>query len=152
VSNEQRRVGVAVVGLGGAVATTAVAGVELMKLDMCGVDGLPLAGVDSLIPYTSLVFGGWDLNGDDLAKAAHGHRVLDDRQVEAAGAALAAITPWPAAADPDYCRNAVGSNVVSVSSAAGSTASARTSSSSATGRASTASSWSTSPPPSAGPT
>jgi myo-inositol-1-phosphate synthase len=115
VSNEQRRVGVAVVGLGGAVATTAVAGVELMKLDACGTDGLPLAEVDSLVPYTSLVFGGWDLNGDDLAKAAHGHRVLDDRQVEAAGAALAALTPWPAAADPEYCRNAVGSNLVPVS-------------------------------------
>ena len=86
-----------------------------MKLDAGGTDGLPLAEVDSLVPYTSLVFGGWDLNGDDLAKAAHGHRVLDDRQVEAAGASLAAITPWPAAADPEYCRNAVGANVVPVS-------------------------------------
>jgi myo-inositol-1-phosphate synthase len=119
VSNEQRRVGVAIVGLGGAVATTAVAGVELMKLDACGTDGLPLADVESLVPYTSLVFGGWDLDGDDLAKAAHGHRVLDDRQIEAAGAALAEITPWPAAADPDYCRNAHGSNVVPVAAKRG---------------------------------
>jgi myo-inositol-1-phosphate synthase len=114
VTDEEQRIGVAVVGLGGAVATTAVAGVELMKLGANSTDGLPLADVDSLVPYTSLVFGGWDLDGDDLAKAAHVHRVLDDRQIEAAGSALASIEPWPAAADPEFCRNARGTNVIPV--------------------------------------
>ncbi|MDD7938006.1 inositol-3-phosphate synthase [Actinomycetospora lutea] len=111
---ENARTGVAIVGLGGAVATTAVAGVELMKLGTVGTDGLPLADTDGLVPYTSLVFAGWDVDGDDLAKAAHGHRVLDDRQIEAAGPALADIEPWPAVADPEYCRNARGSNLVAV--------------------------------------
>jgi myo-inositol-1-phosphate synthase len=119
VSDEQRKVGVAVVGLGGAVATTAVAGVELLKVGASGVEGLPLAEVVDLVPYTSLVFGGWDVDGDDLAKAAHVHRVLDARQIEAAGAALASITPWPAVADPEYCRNAAGANVVPVGSVRG---------------------------------
>ena len=112
--SDLQRVGVAVVGLGGAVSTTAVAGVELMKLGANGTEGLPLADVEELVPYTSLIFGGWDLDGDDLAKAAHVHRVLDDRQIEAAGSALAAIEPWPAAADPAFCRNAHGSNVLPV--------------------------------------
>jgi myo-inositol-1-phosphate synthase len=109
------RTGVAIVGLGGAVATTAVAGVEMMKLGGVGTEGLPLADVGGLVPYTSLVFAGWDVNGDDLAKAAEGHGVLDHRQIEAAGQALAGIEPWPAVADPEYCRNARGTNLVAVS-------------------------------------
>ena len=112
--SDAERIGVAIVGLGGAVATTAVAGVELMKLGANGTEGLPLADVEDLVPYTSLVFGGWDLDGDDLAKAAHHHRVLDDRQIEAAGTALGGIVPWPAAADPAFCRNARGSNLIPV--------------------------------------
>ncbi len=111
---ETARTGVAIVGLGGAVATTAVAGVEMMKLGAVGRDGLPFADAEGLVPYTSLVFAGWDVDGDDLAKAAHGHRVLDPRQIEVAGPALAGIEPWPAVADPEYCRNARGSNLVAV--------------------------------------
>ncbi|MEJ2867891.1 inositol-3-phosphate synthase [Actinomycetospora sp. OC33-EN08] len=119
MSDEQRKVGVAVVGVGGAVSTTAIAGVELLKVGACGTDGLPFADVTSLVPYTSLVFGGWDLDGDDLAKAAHLHRVLEPNVIEASGAGLAAVAPWPAVADPEYCRNAVGANVVPISSVRG---------------------------------
>ncbi len=110
----KQQVGVAVVGLGGAVATTAVAGVEQMKLGTGGREGLPLAHRDELVPYESLQFGGWDVNGDDLAKAAHVHRVLDPAQIEAVGEVLSAIEPWPAVADPAFCRNAVGGNVVAI--------------------------------------
>ncbi|GAA4882041.1 inositol-3-phosphate synthase [Actinomycetospora straminea] len=108
------RTGVAIVGLGGAVATTAVGGVEMMKLGTVGTGGLPFADEPGLVPYTSLVFAGWDVQGDDLAKAAHVHRVLDDRQIEAVGSALSGIEPWPAVADPEYCRNARGTNLVAV--------------------------------------
>ena len=110
----KQQVGVAVVGLGGAVATTAVAGVEQMKLGTGGREGLPLAHRDDLVPYESLQFGGWDVNGDDLAKAAHVHRVLDPAQIEAVAEPLGAIEPWPAVADPAFCRNVVGGNVVAV--------------------------------------
>lgn len=112
---ETARTGVAIVGLGGAVATTAIAGVEMMRLGSIGPAGLPLADTEGLVPYTSLVFAGWDVDGDDLAKAAEGHGVLDHRQIEAAGPALAGIEPWPAVADPEYCRNARGTNLVAVS-------------------------------------
>jgi len=73
-----RRLGVAVVGMGGAVATTAVAGVELLRGGLQSLDGLPLAAPDlralseraGLVGYTSLEFAGWDVYADDLAKAA----------------------------------------------------------------------------------
>lgn len=108
------RTGVAIIGLGGAVATTAIAGIEQLRLGTIGTDGLPLAHRTELAPYESLVFGGWDLDGGDLAKAAAVHRVIEPAQLDAVAEPLASITPWPAVADPAYCRNAVGANVVPV--------------------------------------
>lgn len=113
-----RRVGIAVVGLGGAVATTAVAGVELLRLGLVGTEGLPLAhgalgaAAADLIDYDQLMFGGWDLCGDDLAKAAEGHRVLEPAQLAAAGPVLARHIPWPAVGSTDFCRNVDGSHQV----------------------------------------
>ncbi|MCV2489626.1 inositol-3-phosphate synthase [Geodermatophilus sp. YIM 151500] len=117
-----RRVGVAVVGLGGAVATTAVAGLELLRQGSVSAAGLPLADLQiagrpveeatGLVPYESLVVGGWDLDGSDLRKAAEVHGVLDPRQLADAADGLSALTPWPAAGDADFCRNVTGGNVV----------------------------------------
>jgi myo-inositol-1-phosphate synthase len=104
--------GVAIIGLGGAVATTAVAGIEQLKLRTIGTAGLPLAHRTDLVPYDSLVFGGWDLDSSNLAKAAHLHRVLDPAQIEAVAEPLEQIEPWPAVVDPAYCRKATGANVV----------------------------------------
>ncbi len=108
------RTGVAVIGLGGAVASTAVAGVEQLRLGSSTTAGLPFAHRDDLVPYEELVFGGWDVRGDDLAKAAHVHRVLDPALIEAVASQLQRIEPWPAVADPAWCRNATGSNVVAI--------------------------------------
>ncbi len=102
------------VGLGGAVATTAVAGVELLRLGTGDMSGLPLAGRTDLVPYEALVFGGWDLAVDDLAKAAQVHRVVEPAHLEAVAEPMQEIRPWPAVADPAYCRNASGANVVPV--------------------------------------
>jgi myo-inositol-1-phosphate synthase len=106
----------AVVGLGGAVATTAAAGLELLRLGVVEPDGLPLAELEGtvagLVPYDALVLGGWDLDASDLAKAAEVHGVLDVRQLDAARPALSQITPWAAAGDAEFCRNVSGGNTV----------------------------------------
>jgi myo-inositol-1-phosphate synthase len=115
-----RRVGVAVIGMGGAVATTAAAGVELLRSGLESSDGLPLASPDGrdlaeragLVDYTALEFGGWDLSADDLAKAAEIHGVLDAHQHAAVAPALAAIRPWPGIGNPEFCRNILGDNQV----------------------------------------
>ena len=39
----KRKLGIAVVGLGGAVGTTMAAGIELLKEGLRGTDGLPVA-------------------------------------------------------------------------------------------------------------
>lgn len=116
----QRRVGVAIIGVGGAVATTAIAGVAMIRKGLAGTEGLPLAdldapGIGDLAPYENLIFGGWDLFGDELSEAAISHGVLDKAQIFAVKDDLDAVKPWPAAGNPEFCRNAKGDNVVAVS-------------------------------------
>ncbi|MGH9272458.1 MAG: inositol-3-phosphate synthase, partial [Ilumatobacteraceae bacterium] len=114
----QRRVGAALVGMGGAVASTVVAGIELLRLGLIGDEGLPLADADEdqLVAYTQLCFGGWDVDASDLAKAADVHRVLDDAHLRAVGSTLARYRPWPAVGSPSFCRNIDGSNVTASTS------------------------------------
>ena len=106
------RLGVAIVGLGGAVATTAVAGIEALKAGSNQLDGLPLAhlNVPGLANYKDLVFGGWDVNGVDLAAAAEEHGVLG-KDGAASADKLRTMTPWKAVASQQFCRNIVGRNV-----------------------------------------
>jgi len=112
VSNRRRRVGVAVVGIGGAVASTAAAGVEILKRGSNRMAGLPLAhlAVPGIAGYDDLVFGGWDLNGQTLADAAAEHRVLNDNQLEETRSGLSYVKPWPAVASVEFCRRIQGAN------------------------------------------
>ena len=108
------RLGVAVVGLGGAVATTAIAGLELVKTGANRLDGLPLAGlsVPGLPDYRDLVFGGWDVNGDDLGKAAETHGVLPAGMTANGASGLRGMRPWKAVASDRFCRNIDGAHKV----------------------------------------
>ena len=108
----RRRVGVAIIGLGGAVATTAVAGVELLRRGTNRMDGLPLAhvSVPGFAGYDDLVFGGWDMNGQSLADAASEHHVLNDNQLAETSGALSAMKPWAAVASSAFCRRIEGAN------------------------------------------
>jgi myo-inositol-1-phosphate synthase len=98
--------------MGGAVATTAIAGMELLKRGLVDTTGLPLAGVKDagLVDYGALVFGGWDLYDDDLAKAARNHGVLTEKQYEAVAPVLGKMRPWPAVSNTRFCRNVVGTS------------------------------------------
>jgi myo-inositol-1-phosphate synthase len=108
----QQKLGIAVVGLGGAVGTTMAAGIELLKKGVAGTDGLPLANfnVPGMVDYTDIVFAGWDLFGEHLAKAAEEHNVLSHKQFVAAEHDLRNIKPWPAVGDPKFLSNIEGEN------------------------------------------
>ena len=116
--DRRERVGVAVVGLGGAVATTAIAGIEMIKAGRNDRAGLPLAGlsVPGLADYRDIVFTGWDVNGDDLSVAAEKHAVLDRGQLEEAGTSLRGIRPMKAVGSSAFCRNVDGENKIVVKS------------------------------------
>ena len=107
--------GVAVVGVGGAVGSTAAAGLALRRAGAGGDDGLPLASWDlpeGVASYEDLVVAGWDLCGDDLATATRTHRVLDHEQLLAVADELSTVKPWPAAGNAAYLRTVTGDNTV----------------------------------------
>ena len=104
--------GVVVVGAGGAVATTAMAGIELLKSGSNSLQGLPLAdrSVAGLPAYADLVFSGWDLSGDDYSTAVQGHGILSNEELDACSSALRRGRPWAAVGSRDFCRNIDGTN------------------------------------------
>ena len=86
------------VGVGGAVATTAAAGIEMLRAGSNDMAGLPLAavGAPGIAAYRNLHFAGWDLHGEDLNDAVREHRVLDREQADMVAPALSKMKPWPA--------------------------------------------------------
>ena len=122
-----RKLGIAVVGIGGAVGTTMVAGIELIKKGPVSTDGLPLAAVSAakLIDYRDIVFAGWDLFPDHLAGAAEQHEVLTHKQFVSVENELRSIKPWPAISDNRFLSNIDGGNRLHESTHRGSIAGVR---------------------------
>lgn len=113
----ERTLGIAVIGLGGAVGTTMVAGIELLKLGKVDKTGLPLSELDQnsakdLAAYERIVFGGWDLNAENLAAAAEEHEVLPHKQFVAIENSLSGIKPWKAAVNERFLSNIEGGNIL----------------------------------------
>ncbi len=111
----KKKLGIAVVGLGGAVGTTIVAGINLLKKGLIGREGLPLAGLpqesrDGLAGYEDIICSGWDLNSDNLADAAAEHDVLSNKQYLEVEKDLSGITPWPAIGNKKFLANIKGDN------------------------------------------
>ena len=110
-----------IIGLGGAVASTAIAGIELLKNGKIGTEGLPLADLPEYLTggiadYKNLVFTGWDMNGDDLAAAATQHNVLTLPQFSAVSEELQATKPLAAVVNSAFCHNIEGKNVFAAAS------------------------------------
>ncbi len=106
------KLGIAVVGVGGAVGTTMAAGIELLRSSSIDAQGLPLAGfnIKGLADYREIAIRGWDLYGTNLAKAAEEHEVLTLKQFAAAEPALRQIRPWPAIGNQNFVTNIDGEN------------------------------------------
>jgi myo-inositol-1-phosphate synthase len=116
-----RKLGIAIIGLGGAVGTTMVAGIELLKKGKIETTGLPLADlpenlISDLASYENLVFGGWDLHGENLASAAAEHDVLTNKQFVAVEETLRKIKPWRAVGNKEFLANIEGENQFSTNS------------------------------------
>ena len=115
IAKAEGKLGVLIPGIGGAVSTTFLAGVEAIRqglalpigsLTQLGtvrlgkrfeyripriIDFVPLAQLDDL------VFGGWDLFPDDCYRAAFQAEVLKSEHLEAVRSFLEGLKPWPAA-------------------------------------------------------
>ena len=111
----------------GAVATTAIAGVEAVKQKLAqpvgsltqlghlvgdlGEPGPRLRDVLPLAPFDDLVFGGWDPIPDDVYRAAVRASVLGRHHLDPIRDRLEAIRPMPAVFDTAWVRRLDGPNV-----------------------------------------
>ncbi len=110
----KRKLGIAVVGVGGAVGTTMFAGIELLRKGVVDSHGLPLAGIADagLTPYDQVEVAGWDLYETNLSKAAEEHDVLTLKQFAAVEAELKQAKPWPGIGNPNFVNNISGQNLI----------------------------------------
>lgn len=120
-----KKLGVAIIGVNGAVSSTVIAGTELMvrglsprigmlteKSDVAGES--PISEAFDYSPLEDLVFGGWDLQFPNLYEAALTHQVLPRENIEAIRGKLEEAKPWPAVFSQEYAANLRGDNIVTV--------------------------------------
>jgi myo-inositol-1-phosphate synthase len=117
------RIGVAIIGINGAVASTLVAGVELMKRGLAPRIGMVTEKTEARIaesitellefaPLEGLVFAGWDLHFANVYEGALHHKVIPAHVLESIRADLERIRPWPAVFNTSYVEKLSGSHVV----------------------------------------
>ncbi|MBM3797449.1 MAG: inositol-3-phosphate synthase [Acidobacteria bacterium] len=128
VAPAEGKLGILIPGIG-AVATTFVAGVELVKRGM----GQPVGSLTQMAtirlgkrtenrsPYirdfvplaglNDLVFGGWDIYEDNAYQAATNARVLEQHQLDAVREPLQALRPMKAVFEQQYVKRINGPNV-----------------------------------------
>jgi myo-inositol-1-phosphate synthase len=128
IAPAEGKLGILIPGMG-AVATTFVAGVELIKRGLAEPTGsltqlatirlgkrtdnrtpkikdfIPLAGLDQL------VFGGWDIYEDNAYEAATNAGVLEARHLDPIKKELSALKPMKAVFDQEYVKRINGPNV-----------------------------------------
>jgi len=129
IKTPEGRLGVLIPGIGGAVSTTFIAGVELVRRGL----GEPVGSLTQLgtirlgkrfehrspkirefVPLASLddlVFGGWDLYEANCYEAANYARVLKREHVEPIRDFLGGIVPMKAVFDRRFVRNLDGTHV-----------------------------------------
>jgi len=129
IQKAEGKLGVLIPGIGGAVSTTFLAGVEAVRrglalpigsLTQMGTirlgkryeyripsirDFVPLASLDDL------VFGGWDIFSDNCYEAALQARVLKTEDLEPTRPFLEKLQPWPAVFNQAFVRSLNGSHV-----------------------------------------
>ena len=120
------KVGVVIIGVNGAVATTLIAGVELMIRGLAPRLGMVTERTDAratelttlldFAPLEDLVFAGWDVRHPNVFEAAVHHKVLPREQLEQVKDKLSTVTPWPAVFSRKYAEKVIGDHVVNVKS------------------------------------
>ena len=121
------RIGVAIIGVNGAVASTVIAGVHLMMRGVVPRIGMVTERTDARIaesltelldfaPLESLVFAGWDPKYSSAYEGAIHHKVLPEHVLEKIRPELERVRPWPAVFARSYVANIEGANVVTASS------------------------------------
>ncbi|MEC7526443.1 MAG: inositol-3-phosphate synthase [Myxococcota bacterium] len=120
----QNKLGVAIIGVNGAVASTLIAGARLMarglapRLGMLTEPGGNPAPGEQVTDYLQfpkieeIAFGGWDLAHGNVYDAAVHHNVLPKEKLDEIKEELQGMKPWPAVFSGEYAENCKGDNIV----------------------------------------
>jgi myo-inositol-1-phosphate synthase len=123
------KLGVLIPGIGGAVSTTFLAGVEAVRKGIA----LPIGSLTQmatirlgkryeyrtpkikdfvpLADLNDLIFGGWDVMPENCYQAALEAKVLEKEHLDAVRPFLEGLKPWPAVFNQSFVKNLKGSNV-----------------------------------------
>jgi myo-inositol-1-phosphate synthase len=129
IQKAECKLGILIPGIGGAVSTTFLAGVEAVRrglalpigsLTQMGTIRLGkryeyrIPSIREFVPLASLddlVFGGWDIFSDNCYEAALQARVLKTEDLEPTRPFLEKLQPWPAVFNQAFVRSLNGSHV-----------------------------------------
>jgi myo-inositol-1-phosphate synthase len=92
-----KRLGICIAGFNGAVASTLVAGVALICRRLAKPQALiseQFRRSHGLARLEEIVFGGWDVRGENLFEAAMRNRVLEHERLHPITKELASLKPW----------------------------------------------------------
>ena len=117
------KVGVVIIGVNGAVASTLIAGVELMTRGLAPRIGMVTEKTEAQIaesltelldftPLEGIVFAGWDVRFANVYDGALHHKVLPRDTLSEVKDKLEAIKPWPAVFAKKYAENVEGEHIV----------------------------------------
>ncbi len=115
-----QKLGLCLIGANGAVSTTVMAGVALMRKGLAPRRGMITetrfaAGAD-LASLDQMVFGGWDLREDNAYEAAMSHQVLPIHLLNFVKDELSAFKPWKATASKRFLHSMAGKNILQLGS------------------------------------
>jgi myo-inositol-1-phosphate synthase len=127
IERNMSKLGVVVAGVNGAVASTMIAGVELMARGLAPRIGMVTERTDAkigetlpdlldFVPLEQLVFGGWDVRFDNVYEGALHHRAMPHELLVQVEDKLRSIKPWPAVFSRAYAENVAGTNIVQTKS------------------------------------
>lgn len=127
----QGKLGVLIVGVGGAVSTTLISGVlsvrkgyskpvgsitQMATIKMQNGQEMPIKEIVPIADLNDIVFGGWDIFPENAYQAAQYAEVLKAKDIDPIRSELEAITPMKAAFDHNYARRLNGTHIKETSS------------------------------------
>ena len=125
VKEAKGKLGVLVVGVGGAVSTTMITGVLAARKGLAKPIGSitqmatmrvqagekPIKEIVPLADLSDIVFGGWDIFPDNAYEAASYAEVLKEKDLKLVKEELEAIKPMPAAFDHNWAKRLKGTHI-----------------------------------------
>jgi len=121
----KKKLGVVIIGVNGAVASTLIAGAELMARGLVPRIGMvtepdgtsdSIASLLDLAAIDDLVFAGWDVRFNNVYDGALHHKVLSSELLTPIKAHLESIRPWSGSFAAAYAQNVIGDHVLCASS------------------------------------